>query len=449
MKRSIAAFGAAIVGLSGAVVAATPAQAATTPDCATSSDHKLKADPAKGDFYFDCVPQYGVGKSDLTLTADETQGAFPEDFDFTDPDYVEASSSVDSVEASAYLHRNVVGGLGNYFTFNSSTSLRNYSTQVAAPIVSARKIASKYLPATCKAGRTAYDAAYKISFAPVSITLQTTELSGLTAGDAPGKFFVTATPSPLYLGLNFAGGDFDQAGAQCSVSGVTKYFAANSGTDEQHNYTWNDATSRATTLESDVGLGTSALYPVGAAASLKVSSKIGYGTPSLSVRAGGASTVGTVQATVDGKASPVAAVANAGKATVAVSPTLKVGTHEISVSYSGDSTHAAGEKSTTFVVTKATTVTGVKLSKRSAKVKSTRLTASTTVKVPGTSVTASGKVAFSVNGKVVKTVTLKNGKATGTLPVFTKTGTAKVVATYLGSSKLAKDSAPSVKVAVK
>jgi hypothetical protein len=198
-----------------------------------------------------------------------------------------------------------------------------------------------------------------------------------------------------------------------------------------------------------VALGTVALSPVGVTPSLQVSSKIGYGTPSLTVKAGGASTAGTVNVSVDGKASPVAAVANAGKATVAVSPTLSVGTHELSVVYSGDTTHAAAEKSTTFVVTKATTVTSVKLSKTSAKAKSTRLTASTTVTVPGTSVTASGKVSFSVNGKVVKTVTLKNGKATGTLPAFATKGTAKVVATYLGTSKLAKDAAPTVKVTVK
>jgi len=449
MKRSIAAIGAAVVGLSGATLVAAPAQAATTPDCTTTSDHTLKADPAAGDFYFDCIPQYGTGKSSLDLTLEEGQGTFSDDFSITDTDYVEASSSVDSVEASAYLGQTVVGGLGGKYTFNSSATLRSYSTQVAAPIVSARKIATKYLPSTCQAGTTGYDAAYKITFAPVAITLQTTELAALTADEGPGKFFMTATPSALYLGLNFAEGTFDAAGAQCSVSGETKYFAANSGTSDETNYTWNDATSSATNLRPDVALGTVALSPVGVTPSLQVSSKIGYGTPSLTVKAGGASTAGTVNVSVDGKASPVAAVANAGKATVAVSPTLSVGTHELSVVYSGDTTHAAAEKSTTFVVTKATTVASVKLSKTSAKAKSTRLTASTTVTVPGTSVTASGKVSFSVNGKVVKIVTLKNGKATGTLPAFATKGTAKVVATYLGTSKLAKDAAPTVKVTVK
>jgi len=455
MKRSIAAIGAAVVGLSGAVVAATPAQAATTPDCTTSADNSTIADNAPADsFFLECVPQYGFGKADLTVQNPE---GISSEFSIYDAEDATISSSFGSAEVSAYYSNFPLSTESGVVSFNGTASSSTATSQFyedVTPILkiqSAAKIKTSALPASCKSSKVAYDGAYKVTYLPGSITVDTTPGSGQTIDGAPGKFFYAVRPNDLYLGLNFStdsdgNRQFDADAALCWASGRDSGYAANGTGANQVD--WQNISSVAFGLKPVIAVQASSLVPIGAPATITVSSSVGYGTPGLPVKVSGVATDGVISATVDGIAGDPSTIVD-GSSKARIPSTLTIGKHEVVLAYSGDKGQDEGTRSTTFTVKKGATVTNLKLNKTKATKKSTRLVASTTVTVPGTAVTASGKVAFSVNGKVVKTVTLKNGKATGTLPAFTKKGTAKVVATYLGSSKLAKDAAPTVKVTVK
>ncbi|MFT4122389.1 MAG: ElyC/SanA/YdcF family protein [Microbacteriaceae bacterium] len=181
-----------------------------------------------------------------------------------------------------------------------------------------------------------------------------------------------------------------------------------------------------------------------------------YGrTPSLTVTvtsSGTATPTGTVTVSVDGTAYATQAL-SAGAAAIALSNRLSVGTHAITVAYSGDSATASSTGTTTVKITKATTSTTVKLSASKAHVKSTRLKATIKVKVPSTTVHAKGKVRIYIDGKLVKTVAIKyyssNGKITVTLPKFTSTGKHKVVAKFVTTTNLAASTSPTKKVKVK
>jgi flagellar hook assembly protein FlgD len=75
---------------------------------------------------------------------------------------------------------------------------------------------------------------------------------------------------------------------------------------------------------------------------------------------------------------------------------------------------------------------------------------SVTVKVSG--VKPAGKVRVTLNGKLLKQVSLaasKKGKASVTLPAFAKKGKYKVKVSYLDSTKQVKDSAKSLTITVK
>jgi hypothetical protein len=156
---------------------------------------------------------------------------------------------------------------------------------------------------------------------------------------------------------------------------------------------------------------------------------------------------GTVAATVDGAPASVGAIAG-NTAAVTLPTTLAPGVHTVSVSYSGDSAHLAATASTGVTVGKAAANTTLKLKKKAVRGKS-KLKATVRVTVPGTAVTPTGKAVITVNGKRVKTVTLKNGRATVKLPPFAKRGNAKVVASYLGSTFVTKDRSPVSKVRVR
>ena len=447
MKRSIAALGAAVVGLSGAVVAAAPAQAATTPDCTSTEQHELSVgDPSAGAFYFDCIPQYGTGKAEISIATSET-APFASDFTPFSAEWAATTSSLSDTALSAYAGETYTAGFGNVYRFGTGQTSQYYEADTGYPIASATKIATDQLPEACAAGDNPFDGAYKVSYEPVTFSFQTTDTAAMLVDDAPGKFLSESTPDPLYLGLNFdSESGFDGSASQCAAQGDLVELGLGSSGESANN--WSNAIAAARTLEPLEELAGMSLISSGATVKLTTTSTIRYGTGKVSVSAG-AGAGGLLSGSVAGTDFPVTEVPSSGKVTLAVSPKLAAGKRSLVVTYSGDETHAAQTKKTTFVVTKAPATTSLTLSKTKATKKSTRLTVTSTVKIPGVSEVATGKVAFSVNGKVVKTITLKKGKATGTLPKFTKAGTAKVVATYLGSGNFAKDASSTVKVTVK
>ncbi|MFD2840290.1 Ig-like domain repeat protein [Populibacterium corticicola] len=170
------------------------------------------------------------------------------------------------------------------------------------------------------------------------------------------------------------------------------------------------------------------------------------------VKSNGKAASGKVTFYVAGKKFKTVNLSAKGVASVNLSKALRVGQHKVEARYLGNSTTSAAKVTKTLSVAKAKTKVTLKLSKSSAKRAVTALTATIRVKVPGTSVKPTGKVQIRVNGKTVKTVTLKarqQGTAKVKLPTFKKKGTAKVTVRYLGSTTLKAQGSAIAKVRVK
>lgn len=124
-----------------------------------------------------------------------------------------------------------------------------------------------------------------------------------------------------------------------------------------------------------------------------------------------------------------------GKASVVVGAGLTTGGHSLAVSYSGDFSASPSTAATSLRVTKARTVTTLAI-KRSVIKRGSRATATVSVKVPGTSTDAAGKVRITSGGKTVATVSVKAGRSASVkLPVL-KPGTHTLRATFVGSGNL-------------
>ncbi|MEN0129194.1 MAG: discoidin domain-containing protein [Brevundimonas sp.] len=161
----------------------------------------------------------------------------------------------------------------------------------------------------------------------------------------------------------------------------------------------------------------------------------------------GKAATGSVKVEVDGKGVGTKALAS-GTAAVTLPTSLTVGRHAVRVTYLGSDTASTGTASTTVTVAKASTKVSLKLSTSKPTAAKTKVKATVSVTVPGTSVTASGKVAIVVGGTTVETVSLSKGTATVTLPVFTSAGSKSVTAYYEGSASLLASKSASSRVTV-
>ncbi|WP_162824354.1 Ig-like domain repeat protein [Peterkaempfera bronchialis] len=162
----------------------------------------------------------------------------------------------------------------------------------------------------------------------------------------------------------------------------------------------------------------------------------------------GGTPTGTIRVT-DGKALVGSAKLASGKATVTVSKTLAVGSHTLTVAYSGDKAFKASTGTVKVKVAKTSSKTAVSVSPKSPKhtQKATVTAQVTTVKPAGSvviKVTQTVKETVVKHGRKVTTTTTRTvvsktltvsskGKASLTLPKLAK-GTYTVTATYSGSS---------------
>lgn len=224
MKKTLAVTSATVVGVGlVATGGATPAAAADiTVPCTSANEHTVMTGTLGDNWFMDCVPQYGVGKAEFTITSVDP---FPVDFAVLDDPSVSSSYSENGPAAAAYF--GVSGepagfaSLGEVST-GSTPSSRHYSGHFILPIAGVHSILAADLPAACNAGTVTYANAYRIDYAPAATTFTQ------TAGGDTWTYEVQATANPLYLGLNFvvdpgnpvpgtAGGALDAGQPQCAV----------------------------------------------------------------------------------------------------------------------------------------------------------------------------------------------------------------------------------------
>jgi hypothetical protein len=247
VKKTIAAIGASVLGLAGAAgAAAAPAAAVGTDSCTDATQHQVSttaSDPSSGAWYMDCVPQYGMGKAEFTITPAAGQSTFPAGYSLTDGKQTVVSSSPTAAQVESYFasdyaldHSTPATYTGAFLnltqdTADSTAAVQQYSAPsgevmaAAFPITAVTKLASTaLLPTDCTTATPTptYAAAYEVTYAPA-----TTSFSE-TIGGTKYTNTVTLTAPPLYLGLNFNAGDpfgFDSGEALCASSSLGTVFA--------------------------------------------------------------------------------------------------------------------------------------------------------------------------------------------------------------------------------
>ncbi|WP_210441231.1 ExeM/NucH family extracellular endonuclease [Nocardioides xinjiangensis] len=166
--------------------------------------------------------------------------------------------------------------------------------------------------------------------------------------------------------------------------------------------------------------------------------RIAYGSKgSVSVEVAPATASGTVKVSRGSTVLGTASLAS-GRGTVTLpAKSLPVGTHSLTLTYSGDATHKAATGTVRVKVKKA-------VSKVRAKVKRTPVVAGvrTTVKVAVSArgVTPRGKVTVTIGQKTYRAA-LRAGKAAVRVQAFTRPGTYKATVSYAGNRRTAGDKA--------
>jgi hypothetical protein len=222
MKKTVAAIGASVLGLSGAVVAASAPASAVEPECTNVSQHVVSASAdGSQNWYMDCVPQYGMGKAEFTITT-TSPDTFPSGYSLTDG-HQTVTSNVDSAAADTYLGLDSASTDGAFYRLDDlsdSTTSQTYGSasdtqEGIFPVQSVGKLTTP-LPAGCFPDTEApetYEGAYVVTFKPTTTTFTET-VNGQTYTAT-----VKATPAPLELGLNFSEGALDSSAPLCAVDG--------------------------------------------------------------------------------------------------------------------------------------------------------------------------------------------------------------------------------------
>ena len=208
------------------------------------------------------------------------------------------------------------------------------------------------------------------------------------------------TVGPKTITIAYSGDTFTNAGSTTTTVTVT------------------EAAPTATTTTATAGAMT-----YGTAGSVNVTVTPAGSTGTVTVR-NGATVLGT--GTLNG----------AGSVQVAIPGTsLEPGSHTLSVSYGGDTTHAASSGTVTIVVSKASSNTAATANPVHVTVNTG--TSTITVVVGSGGGTATGTVQAYVGGNLVDSGPLASGMATLTVGPFTTTGAKTVEVRYLGDAHIA------------
>jgi hypothetical protein len=262
VRKTIAAISASVLGIGGAVMAGAAPASAAMPTCTDATQHVLNPNVTAGDtWYMPCIPQYGMGKAEFTITTPASD-PFPADYSLAD-----GHQTVTSTPTQTQVHDyfeplweefGSAGGAdfsGAFANITEDTADATATSQpyvpdflepsamdVAFPIVSVG-LAAAGLPASCTpmgSGAT-YQGEYEVTYG------STTTHFSQTIDDVARSVTITYTPAPLYIGLNFTGGagdeEFDTTMPICASSGGNTTFAA-----DESDIDWDVAAYNATNL---------------------------------------------------------------------------------------------------------------------------------------------------------------------------------------------------------
>ncbi len=222
MKKSVAAGSAVAIGVMGAAMplVAVPAQAASAPTCETYAF--LDWSDSMDNWFQSCVPQYGLGKVEFTISADTD---FPADFkDLTDPS-VTVTTTADVADINAYFGASLTSPFSALSRIDEGTDpkLQRYQASQVAPgslgdsqgavfrVSSVAAISPSSLPADC--GPFSYGQAYSVTFEPLDVTFTQ------TVNGVPWVYDIVISPETLFIGGTLQPGGWDGGQPLCMVQG--------------------------------------------------------------------------------------------------------------------------------------------------------------------------------------------------------------------------------------
>lgn len=256
MKKSMAVASASAMGLG--MVALGGAGAATaapvTELCTDATEHEYSTVELGDNWFMDCIPQYGMGKAEFSISSAEP---LPPAFLPLDDPGVASVFSGNGPAAAAYF-----GDPSAPFGFvelNNAGDPLQYTGKPIFPISAVGAIDPLTLPTSCQGDTYSYGNAYSVTYAPVAVTF-TQVIDGVE-----WSVDVTYAPQAMVLGLNFTDPfdgtlDFDQAQCISNVSGTNTLFVFGDNDFEQAMLaTWALLTSDATLPPQPVLLDTTDL----------------------------------------------------------------------------------------------------------------------------------------------------------------------------------------------
>lgn len=268
MRATTLLAGAGILGLGASAAIAAPAAADSGPVvyCDNISEHVPTTSSTTPDSYFDCVPQYGLGKVSFSIESED--GDYPDGFDLSARKHNKVTSNFSNSELSraetyagsmlypAVLDLEPLGDVTSgtldpaaaaalppelesaledlpsltvdpeSFSTAAGESTQSYFGLLVFRIASVERIDETAAPFACRSeGTETYTDAYRITYKPTRLNFTT------TYGGQVWKHVVTAAPPELELYLNldptevsstvpFMNGYADGT-PQCGVSGGT------------------------------------------------------------------------------------------------------------------------------------------------------------------------------------------------------------------------------------
>jgi hypothetical protein len=245
VKKTIAAGGASLLGLSAAAtLGAAPAAAVPVTElCDDYTDHNITVGTLGDNWFQNCIPRYAVAEVLFSIVNDTP---FPDDFLTLDNAAVTRTSS-GGAAADTYFAATEPGF--TFFDFIpalSDETTQTYDGNLIVPVESVSTASTADLPGLCG---TDYDTVYRVNYGNASVTF-TQMVDGVE-----WRYDVETTPGPLYLGLNILGtGVLDPDANQCLASNDIVNFAEN---DESS--VWSDivpvVTATTNSLQANYGSG--------------------------------------------------------------------------------------------------------------------------------------------------------------------------------------------------
>jgi len=212
MKKTVAAGSAVAMGVIGAAMPlmAVPAQAASAQPCDVYSD--MAWSDSVDNWFQSCIPQYGLGKVEFTISSDTD---FPADFkDLTDPS-VTVTSTADVADINAYYGETVTSPLLVLSRIDDGTDpkLQRYTALNGVFRVSSATAVSRLnLPEAC--GPFVYGDAFAVTFEPLDVTFTQ------TVNGAPWVYRIVMSPETLYIGGTMEPGGWNGGAPLCMAQGT-------------------------------------------------------------------------------------------------------------------------------------------------------------------------------------------------------------------------------------